>query len=203
MTLIEHDSSSQTLNNVSKQIIFDIMMWIVDGYNVIFSDTRLLKLSRNDMETARDELLREIQSGQRWLNGKATVVFDGKYRTTAEKISDNLSVSFSGTGQTADELMKKEVGNSTTRRSLGIVTNDLEIINYARICGVPRNNILKSEDFLTIIRNSVPGLKGSGRMTQSNRSSRTREDRNWASEKPATINNNDKELLRLFKENKR
>ncbi len=187
MTLIEHDSSSQTLNNVSKQIIFDIMMWIVDGYNVIFSDTRLLKLSRNDMETARDELLREIQSGQRWLNGKATVVFDGKYRTTAEKISDNLSVSFSGTGQTADELMKKEVGNSTTRRSLGIVTNDLEIINYARICGVPRNNILKSEDFLTIIRNSVPGLKGSGRMTQSNRSSRTREDRNSASRNPQLL----------------
>jgi predicted RNA-binding protein with PIN domain len=178
---------------IKNKLYFFIMRWIIDGYNVIFSDARLSKLLRNDVEAARDELIVEIQSRRSLTNDKVTLVFDGRYRATTDRISDNLTISFSTKGQTADDLIKEEIGRSTTRRSLCVVTNDLAIIDYARVCGA---NVTKSEEFLLMVRKFLPSHKGSR-----NDGKEKKEDSD--AEKPAVIGKPDQELLKLFKENKK
>ena len=161
------------------------MRWIVDGYNVILADNRLAKLLRNDSETARAEFLSEIQRSGKLGKQKVTVVFDGKFSSSAERIANNIDVRFSARGETADDLIKIEVGTSAKRRSLSIVTNDHAIINYARECGA---NVVKSQDFLLMVR-------GANVTTQAGKIS--------VVEKPEPTGNPDPELLKLFSEKKK
>ena len=161
------------------------MRWIVDGYNVILADNRLAKLLRNDSETARAEFLSEIQRSGKLGKQKVTVVFDGKFSSSAERITNNIDVRFSARVQTADDLIKIEVGTSAKRRSLSIVTNDHAIINYARECGA---NVGKSQDFLLMVRRANV-------TTQAGKIS--------VVEKPEPTGNPDPELLKLFSEKKK
>jgi len=174
--------------------------WIVDGYNVIFSDRKLTKFFRNDTEVARLELLNEIQSYSGLMNNLVIIVFDGKYRTAADKVSDRLVVMFSEEGQTADELIKQEIASSTARRSLCIVSNDVAIIKYARICGVPSRNLLKSEEFLDTIRKATSKREGSRDTVYKRKKSRILKNDDSLAEKPLPNGKTDQELLRLFKE---
>ncbi|MFZ1082246.1 MAG: NYN domain-containing protein [Candidatus Kryptoniota bacterium] len=169
------------------------MKWIVDGYNVIFSDARLSKLLRNDIEAAREELILKIKSCNSLIADKVNLVFDGKYNATANKISDSLIISFSTKGQTADDFIKEQIERSARRRSLCIVSNDLAIIDYARICGA---NVVKSEEFLSMLGKLPPTSKSS-------RNARQEKANGSDIGKPIVNGKLDQELLKLFKENKK
>jgi len=186
-----------------KEIIFFVVRWIIDGYNVIFADARIFKILRNNIETARCELLREIQRSTSLAGDKITIVFDGKYNSTSDKTSGDLVVTFSAEGQTADELIKNQIADSTVRSSLRVVTNDLAIIDFARICGVPRSNIIKSEEFLERIRSLAPTQKAPQHTTMKSRKPRAPRSYDSTAEKPMSLGKPDPELLRLFKENRK
>jgi predicted RNA-binding protein with PIN domain len=165
---------------------------IVDGYNVILSDSTLSKLLRNNVAAARDELIHRIRLCRRLARVKIEIIFDGKFRSPVELLSDKFIVKFSVEGETADDLIKEEIGKYNSRKSLCVVTNDQAIIRYAQICGA---NTMRSSEFLSFIRGTVPASKEirvRGKTTK-----RTSDETDI--EKPSLTVDDDKELLKLFK----
>ncbi|MCL4539317.1 MAG: NYN domain-containing protein [Bacteroidetes bacterium] len=156
------------------------MHWIVDGYNVILADARLSKLIRRDSESARSELLREVMKFAGTRRHKVTLIYDGKFSTPTEKVSASVEIRFSRPNETADDLIKREIGNSERRRSLFVVTDDLAIIGYAKECGA---NAVGSREFMLQVRGS--GLRTGNQVEH-------------GSEKPEPSGNPDLELLRVF-----
>ncbi len=155
------------------------MVWLVDGYNVILSDERLAKLLRNDSETGRRELLLEITNSRRFSKENITVIFDGRFAASASKVSLKLLVKFTSSGETADDSIKREVGRSTRRHGLTVVTNDRSILAYAKECGA---NTLGCAEFLAILRRKEHMAKETA----------------IAAEKPESSGRPDPDLLKLF-----
>jgi hypothetical protein len=159
------------------------MHWILDGYNLILGDEKLAKVARNTLEGARDELIREIIGARRLKREKVFLVFDGKSGGLTEEITTNLKVRFSKPGETADDVIKSMVRNYGKRSSVLVVSDDREIVSYAKECGA---KVIGSMDFLSLARA---------------RESKRRELESF-SEKPTASTKSDLELLKLFKEKK-
>ncbi|HUI29844.1 MAG TPA: NYN domain-containing protein [Candidatus Acidoferrales bacterium] len=157
------------------------MKWILDGYNVILADHKLAAMARNSIEGSRRELIQEIAFSGKFRGDRIVLVFDGRSGGAVEKITPNFEIRFSASHETADELIKKIVGNHEKRSSITVVSNDRSIINYAKECGA---KVIGSKDFLSFMRCRR----------------RERETIEHLSEKPTP--KFDPELLKLFKENK-
>lgn len=161
------------------------MKWLIDGFNVILSDSKLGMLFRNDGEAGRAELVFEIANSGGYSSDDVTVVFDGRFGSSVSREGRKLTVRFTARGETADDFIKGEIGKSNRRRSLFVVSNDHSIVDYARECGA---NAVSSADFLARLRNRTPGR-------------RFAEDPK--SEKPESTGRPDPELLKLFTGKKR
>ena len=172
--------SLDVLNHACRELYFDDMRWIVDGYNVILADRKLSKLLRNSPEVAREELVIEIQRSDRLRGQRVTIIFDGSIASSTERITENLEIRFSPPRETADDMIKREVGDQLRRRSLYVVSNDRAITDFAKECG---SKTVNSEDFLTLVRER-------------------KQKRNPADDasvdKPTAVGEPDRELLRLF-----
>jgi len=155
------------------------MNWLVDGYNVILSDDKLRKLVRGDNESGRQEFLSEIMQSRMFPGDRVTVVFDGRFAASAVNEADWLVVRFTARGETADDFIKREIAESSRRRSLNVVTDDHAILDYARECGAATT---RSADFISRIR---------GRRGERQRSLNK-------TEKPEPSGKPDPELLKLF-----
>lgn len=155
------------------------MRWLVDGYNVILSDPKLSRMLRNDNEQGRFEFIAELSASRRFSGENVTIVFDGRFTASSSREGRMILVRFTSRRESADDFIKKEIGNSPKRRSLTVVTNDRSIIAYAKECGA---KTLGSRDFLTLAR-------GNGRR---------REKVDAAAEKPESTGRPDPELLKLF-----
>lgn len=160
------------------------MFWLVDGYNVALSDSKLSRMLRNDNEAGRRQLLFEVAGSRRFSRQNVTIVFDGRFASSSERETPRLLVKFTSRGETADDLIKREIGDSKKRRSLTVVTNDRSILAYARECGA---KTLGSAEFLSMVREKTPGRKNSEPF----------------SEKPEPAGKPDPELLKLFTGKKR
>lgn len=162
------------------QNLYFYMRWLIDGYNVILSDEKLAKMLRNENEAGRGELILEIANSGGFKRDQVTVFFDGRFSASSSREAPALVVRFTARGETADDAIKREIGKSSRRRSLFVVSNDHAIVSYARECGA---NAVSSADFLAKVRNRGPSNVRSG---------------NTASEKPESTGRPDPELLKLF-----
>ncbi len=156
------------------------MRWLIDGYNVILSDEKLAKMLRNENEAGRGELVFEIANSGRFKGDEVTIFFDGRFGASSSRETPKLLVRFTARGETADDAIKREIGNSSRRRSLFVVSNDHAIVSYARECGA---TAVSSAEFLVKVRNREPSNERAG---------------NIASEKPESTGRPDQELLKLF-----
>lgn len=158
------------------------MRWLIDGYNVILSNEKLAKLMRQNPESARDELIRTVlYSGI--ARETVMIVFDGKHSGSIQTPAKNLEIIFSSLPETADDVIKKKVGMSSSRRSTVVVSDDRSIRNFARECGA---GVLGSREFLSYLSEKKRKVSFEKR-----------------SEKPEPSGSVDAELLRLFTENKK
>ena len=157
------------------------MHWILDGYNIIHADHRLSKVAMNNLEAGRDELIREIVSAPKFNGESVFLVFDGKSGSPERKIDAGIKVMFSNSPESADDVIKRIIGNYQKRRSIVTVTNDHSIVDYAKECGA---KVIGSKDFLSLIRSRKSGRK----------------EEESLSEKPPLPFKPDLELLKLFKE---
>ena len=60
---------------------------IIDGYNVLHTQPQLVALMRSDMEQARHQLVRHIETAALAMADQVTLVFDGKERGRDESLS--------------------------------------------------------------------------------------------------------------------
>jgi uncharacterized protein len=116
---------------------------LVDGYNIIGLWPRLReKRDRDELETARRELIEVLVNYSAVQDFEARLVFDAQYRDTPsvkEIITKNLSVHYTDFGQTADTYIEKSCANlryelRSLKRRMIVATSDraqqLTVIGY-------------------------------------------------------------------------
>ena len=118
---------------------------IIDGYNLLFQIPELRRQIERDMEGARERLLDSLAVHAARHKAEYRVVFDGDSpNRTDTRRRQGLRVTFSTPPLKADPLIKKMLAEKKRNEDMIVVTSDLEICNYARLCGV---KVEKSQKF--------------------------------------------------------
>ncbi|MNO20865.1 YacP-like NYN domain protein [compost metagenome] len=101
---------------------------LVDGYNMIGGWAELAKLSKRDLQAARDRLLERLADYQAFSGRKVIVVFDA-YRVPGlgKAYSQNkVEMYFTKEKETADECIERLVGElKHRRRQIYVATSDM------------------------------------------------------------------------------
>ncbi len=137
---------------------------IVDGYNAIFRLPRLASIANADLERARGELLRLVQSLAK-PDQRCTVVFDGVRQPAASSARvRGVKVVFSKAPETADArihaLVDAERRRSASSRRLAVrvVSSDEEVCQQARLWGA---KAVRVEEFFATMAPQQPNISAS------------------------------------------
>ncbi len=126
---------------------------VIDGYNLIGTSY----MSKGDLESARQELFKQLLAYKRLKGHKITVVLDGKYSENLSRKHESyacIEVVFSKSGEEADLIIKEMAENK--REGITIVTSDRDVASFAVKKGsvvIPSNefnNILEMAGFAEI-----------------------------------------------------
>ena len=106
---------------------------LVDGHNIIRA-CKIFKIARNEIESAKAELIETLLHFSIYYGYAVTVVFDG---TGAPQSYDaqNLCIIFSGNKDDADTVIERLVYDSKDRSQITVLTNDFDIRNMIRGMG--------------------------------------------------------------------
>jgi len=105
---------------------------IVDGYNLIRQSDALRAQERTSLEAGRLALIRSLAAYRKVRGHRITIVFDGWAGGSPTEERDRaggLDIIYSRLGQTADEVIKRLVGESS--EEILVVTSDREIAAFA------------------------------------------------------------------------
>ena len=99
---------------------------LVDGYNVIFSWDRLRALSKENIDAAREVLIRILCNYQGYRKCEVIVVFDAyKVRGSREvERVDNISIVYTKEAETADMYIEKVSHRLAKKHRVRVVTSD-------------------------------------------------------------------------------
>ncbi len=100
---------------------------VVDGYNVINSWPELNRMKSYNLGLARDKLVEILQNFQGAQAVFIIIVFDAhlsKTKMRAVLTAGNIRVVYTKTGETADTLIEKMIGELPPRSKITVVTND-------------------------------------------------------------------------------
>ena len=120
--------------------------FIVDGNNLIGKISLLKKIQQKDKQLSREKLLFLLD--RYFLNKKINVSLhlDG---FPGEKLnSGKIKVIYSEI-LTADEKIKKQIENFKSRKSITVVTSDLNLSEFAKVCSC---NVISSQNFAKLLR---------------------------------------------------
>lgn len=118
---------------------------IIDGYNLMHQDGAL-EGRRDDLQTARQRLVRRIEQSASGMAGKITVVFDG--REGGQDIAlaaPNLEVLFSPSNRTADGLIEQMVHDAEKPERILVITSDW---TEQRLVSVFGASVISCREFL-------------------------------------------------------
>ncbi|MCA2005457.1 MAG: NYN domain-containing protein [Ignavibacterium sp.] len=113
--------------------------YIIDGNNLIGKIVSLKNLP--DKQSAREKLSLMLERFFAGKKLKVSLHFDG-YENEPIRIS-GIKIKYS-LNRSADEIIKEEIEKIKNQKSVFVVSSDLEILSYAKVCGC---NVLKSEEF--------------------------------------------------------
>lgn len=111
--------------------------YIVDGYNAIH---KIPSLKDKPLKMARDGLIGFVRVNHLWgsYRNRMTVVFDGKSGVVSPNpdacLGPNINIVFSR-DETADKRIKRLVDESSNPKQLVVVTDDRDIMYYAKSGG--------------------------------------------------------------------
>jgi predicted RNA-binding protein with PIN domain len=100
---------------------------LVDGYSLLHSWPELASGAARHSERARDALVEQLQQYQDACGTPVTVFFDGqgaRGRRPKNPSRDAVEVLFSGTGQTADDLIERAAHRFQDYGEVLVVTDD-------------------------------------------------------------------------------
>jgi predicted RNA-binding protein with PIN domain len=97
---------------------------IIDGYNLMHQDGAL-EGRRDDLQTARQRLVRSIERTATEMASRITVVFDGR-ESGRDAVFDapNFEVVFSPSNRTADGVIEQMVHDAKKTERVLVVTSD-------------------------------------------------------------------------------
>ncbi|MCX8105933.1 MAG: NYN domain-containing protein [Ignavibacterium album] len=113
--------------------------YIIDGNNLIGKIVSLKNLP--DKQIAREKLALMLERFFAGKKLKVSLHFDG-YENEPIRIS-GIKIKYS-LNRSADEMIKEEIEKIKNQKSVFVVSSDLEILSYAKVCGC---NVQKSEEF--------------------------------------------------------
>lgn len=102
---------------------------LVDGYNFIFANPPLVKLSELDISLARDTVIRLMCNYTAFRKSKAIVVFDGYKRAGSEGSVEEIgsvTVIYTKEKQTADSYIEKTTYEISDKHTVRVVTSDMQ-----------------------------------------------------------------------------
>ncbi len=119
-------------------------MYLLDGYNVLFS----LTLSDRPLKVQRHHIIHFLQKRFAALHLKGILIFDAKVRLTEESgraYQSPLEIIYTPKGQTADSYIEETIAFAKNPRQMIVVTNDRALIANVKSLGA---QTLKNEEFL-------------------------------------------------------
>ncbi len=119
---------------------------IIDGYNLLYKD-EVLAAARNDLQAARQQLVRRVENAAPEKARRISVVFDGREggRDVAFD-APHLEVLFSPANRTADAVIERMVVDAENPGRILVVTSDLI---EAQIVSSAGASVLSCETFIS------------------------------------------------------
>lgn len=106
-------------------------LYIIDGYNFIFSFYRsqkvLPKISSENLANLREKLINDLAQYKNYNRCELMIVFDAKNGSSVKhgmEIQDSIQVIYSKSGQTADTMVEKIVHSNEKYDRIFVVTSD-------------------------------------------------------------------------------
>jgi uncharacterized protein len=126
---------------------------IIDGYNLMHQDDAL-DGRRDDLQTARQRLVRRIEQSSTGMARKITVVFDGREGGCDVALAaPNLEVLFSPSNRTADGLIEQLVHDAEKPERIIVVTSDWIEQRLVSVFGA---SVISCREFL--LRCEIPSI---------------------------------------------
>ena len=100
---------------------------LIDGYNIIFDWEELRDIARDNMDAAREVLIRRLSNYQGYVKNNIIVVFDAyKVKGAMHEVEhlDNITVVYTKEAETADMYIEKAVRRLTRSRRVRVATSD-------------------------------------------------------------------------------
>jgi len=104
--------------------ILKIMLYIIDGYNVLFSERFKEYIEKFGFQSAREHLINFIKS----YKANCLIVFDGNENYPNPNIKGVIFTK----NEKADEYIKKFIKNYNKKHELIVVSDDSSIIDFAK-----------------------------------------------------------------------
>jgi predicted RNA-binding protein with PIN domain len=129
-------------------------MILVDGHNLI---GRSRRLSLDEEEASREELLRRIGAVKSHKGEAVVVVFDGnRPRGNRGEKAGSVAVFYTPSGHSADEEIIRRVDSAKSPHTVTVVTSDLGLAARAKARGARTCPCERFWETLTRPKNSAP-----------------------------------------------
>lgn len=115
--------------------------YIIDGNNLIGKIKELIILQKKNKQATREKIAFLIEKYFAGKKQKVTLHFDGHPNIPIKIFHAKIVYS---ENKTADEKIKDQISNINNRKSLIVVTSDLNIKEFAKVCGC---KVISSEEF--------------------------------------------------------
>ncbi|MBX7066991.1 MAG: NYN domain-containing protein [Parachlamydiales bacterium] len=141
------------------------MIYLIDGYNVIFS----LIHTKDSLQKMREKVIHYLQKRFAAKKISGMLVFDGAHRRDEESglsYPSPLIVAYAPKGQSADEYIVEKIRVSKSPKQITVVTNDRGLRMHAKSAGA---KILENELFIEWLKKKKKRTeRGEVKETQAN-----------------------------------
>lgn len=131
----------------------NIMLILIDGYNLIRQSDTLRRFEQQSLEAGRRALISKLMAYKMKRGHAITVVFDGWKSGSPEEERDRqgtIDIIYSRYGEKADDVIKRIAAH--TMEEAIVVSSDREITSYVKRCG---KTALTSAEFEGIINKAT------------------------------------------------
>lgn len=128
------------------------MIYLVDGYNLIFS----LVQSKDSLQVMRQKVTHYLQKKFAAKKISGTLVFDGAHRRDEESglsYSSPLVIAYAPKGQSADEYIVEQIHISERPKQITVVTNDRGLTRHAKAAGA---KVMENDTFVHFLKKKKP-----------------------------------------------
>ena len=103
------------------------IVYLIDGYNLMYADEKIAKIASNDLLSARDKVINMVCDYQGYCGSQCVLVFDAyKNNIPIPKISkdSNITVVYTKMNQTADSYIETKSFELSEKYKVYVVSSD-------------------------------------------------------------------------------